>query len=292
MKQLVIISGKGGTGKTSITASFAVLAKKHIMADCDVDAADLHLILEPEIKQSGSFIGGKEAKIRSTVCTNCGKCYELCKFEAIVPPGKEEKYSVDPLSCEGCGVCVWFCPVDAIDFNEKINGEWFISDTRYGPMVHAKLGIAEENSGKLVSLVREKARDLADSSSADLIIVDGPPGTGCPVIASITGSDLVIAVTEPTSSGVHDLTRVVDLANYFKIPITVIINKHDINPNISRKIEGFSESQNIPVIGRIPYDESITKAQIQGKSIVEIDSSKATKEIKKIWKNIEKLLSQ
>jgi len=291
MKQLVIISGKGGTGKTSITAAFAALAKKHVMADCDVDAADLHLILEPRIKDSGTFIGGKQAEIKAEDCTGCGICHRLCKFEAIIPPDKpKEKYAVDPLGCEGCGVCVWFCPEDAIDFNETVNGEWFISDTRFAPMAHARLGIAEENSGKLVSLVREKARDVAEEQNADLIIIDGPPGTGCPVIASITGSDYVLTVTEPTTSGIHDLKRVIELTEHFKIPAAVIINKHDINPDISRKIEALAESRDIHVIGKIPYDESITGAQIQGKSVIETGPSPAADEIIKIWQKISTIL--
>ena len=223
VKELVVISGKGGTGKTSIVASFAALTEKVVLADCDVDAADLHLVLEPKVMRRESFSGGKRARIRTEHCIACGKCEALCQFDAIdfdgPSNGKLDKtFRIDPIACEGCGVCAWFCAENAIEFAPAVNGEWYVSDTRHGPMVHAKLGIAEENSGKLVSTVRKEAGAIAQQRGLELVLIDGSPGIGCPVIASITGADLVLIVTEPTLSGLHDLGRVADVARHFEIP--------------------------------------------------------------------------
>jgi len=293
MKEIVVISGKGGTGKTSIVASFAALAKNHIMADCDVDAADLHLILEPEIKYSEEFSGGKMAKIEPEKCTNCGKCYELCRFDAVVfNPDNKINYKIDELSCEGCGVCVHFCGEIAIDFRKSINGRWFISETRFGPMVHAKLGIAEENSGKLVTIVREKAKEIANKKNLNLCIVDGSPGIGCPVISSITGSDLVLIVTEPTLSGIHDMQRVTQLAQHFNIPVYLCINKWDINPEMTKEIENYAKELGIEVLGKIKYDNSVTKAQIFKKSIIEYNNSELAKEVKLMWDKLKNYLEK
>lgn len=240
--ELVVISGKGGTGKTSIVASFAALAEKVVLADCDVDAADLHLVLNPTVVKREKFSGGSRARIMPGHCTACGKCEEICRFNAIYfdGPGNgkvEKTYRIDPIACEGCGVCAWFCEENAIEFGPVVNGEWFISDTRCGPMVHARLGVAEENSGKLVSLVRTQAKKIADDRRLDLVIIDGAPGIGCPVIASITGADLVLVVTEPTLSGMHDLERVVDLTKHFGIETLVCVNKWDLNEEIASQIE-------------------------------------------------------
>ena len=233
MKELVVISGKGGTGKTSITASFAVLADRPVIADCDVDASDLHLVLSPQIKECHEFRSGHEAVIRQDDCIGCGECLSHCRFKAVQvsgKPGQRAQFFIDPVSCEGCGVCVRFCPEHAIDFPERLCGEWMISETRCGPMVHARLGTAAENSGKLVSTVRREAKRIAKENNSPLIITDGPPGIGCPVIASVTGASLVLAVTEPTVSGEHDLKRVLSLARHFSIPALVCVNKWDINP--------------------------------------------------------------
>ena len=291
MKELVVISGKGGTGKTSIVASFASLAKKAVFADCDVDAADLHLVLEPKIKQKSDFSGGKRAAIVVEKCSGCGKCEDVCNFNAAVFNGpandvNEKTYTIDPVSCEGCKVCVEFCPVDAIKFEDCINGQWFISDTRFGTMVHAKLGIAEENSGKLVSLIRKEAKRIAAEEKKDLIIVDGSPGIGCPVIASITGADLVLIITEPTLSGKHDLDRIADLAAGFKIPTLVAINKFDLNPDIAEQIEEDTCKRNIRVVGKIRYDKAFTKAQIMKCSVVEYTVGAVSQDIKALWRNI------
>lgn len=291
MKELVVISGKGGTGKTSIVASFASLAKNAVFADCDVDAADLHLILKPNTKQKSDFSGGKRATIIAEKCSGCGKCQELCRFDAIHLNGTgndviDKTFTVDPISCEGCKVCVEFCPVDAIEFNDCINGQWFISDTRFGPMVHAKLGIAEENSGKLVTLIRKEAKNIAVEEEKNLIIVDGSPGIGCPVIASITGADLVLIITEPTLSGKHDLERVADLTAKFRIPTLLCINKSDLNTEITAQIIKEANNQGIKLAGKIRYDKSFTKAQIMGATVIEYTGGWVSEEIKTLWRNV------
>ncbi len=291
MKELVVISGKGGTGKTSIVAAFADLAKNAVFADCDVDAADLHLVLEPTIKNTADFSGGKQAFILAEKCIGCGKCRDLCRFDAINFNGPAndmiaKTYTVDPISCEGCKVCVEFCPVDAIEFNDSINGQWFISDTRFGTMVHAKLGIAEENSGKLVSLIRKEAKRIAEENKKDFIIVDGSPGIGCPVIASITGADLVLIITEPTLSGKHDLERVADLAAGFKIPVLVAINKFDLNPDMAAQIEQYAQNSSIKVVGKIRYDKAFTKAQILKSTVLEYTGGAVSEDIKALWRNV------
>ena len=288
MKEIVVISGKGGTGKTSIVASFAALANNAVFADCDVDAADLHLILQPNIKQTHDFSGGKRASVIKEKCIGCGKCEEVCNFDAALFNGPandvvERTYTIDSIACEGCKVCVEFCPADAIEFKDAVNGQWFISETRFGPMVHAKLGIAEENSGKLVSLIRKEAKKIAELQSRELLIIDGSPGIGCPVIASITGADLVLAVTEPTLSGAHDLDRVIELTGHFAIPTAVCINKYDINPEVARTIEKKAGEKNLKVIGKIAYDQTVTKAQIAAKSVVEYSNNSLKEQFVLLW---------
>jgi len=278
MKQIVIISGKGGTGKTVITGAFAALAKNKVMADCDVDAADLHLLLEPSIKQRHEFKSGKTAVIDKEKCINCGKCIEACRFSAI-----SKDFIVDGISCEGCAFCSFVCPVGAIKMKENISGEWFISDTRFGPMVHAKLGVAEENSGKLVSLVRKQAKELADKNKADWVIVDGAPGIGCPVIASLSGIDCAVVVTEPTLSGLHDADRVIQVAKHFGILSRLIVNKYDLNPDITEKINQYCKDNNIDLIGKISFDKSVVEAMVSGKTIMEHESAKVKEEISRIW---------
>ncbi|MBA7650397.1 Ion-translocating oxidoreductase complex subunit B [subsurface metagenome] len=292
MKEIVVISGKGGTGKTSIVASFAVLSQNAVIADCDVDAADLYLVLNPEVQITEPFSGGKIAEIIPERCTNCGECEQVCRFDAISEKvdGGTTNYTIDPVSCEGCGVCVAVCPAKAISFEPHENGELFVSSTKYGPMVHAKLGIAEDNSGKLVSLVRARAKVIAEDNGRDLIIVDGPPGVGCPVISSITGAHAVLIVTEPTVSGVHDLERVMKLTTHFNIPTYVCINKHDINPEVTQNIEDRAKSLNITVLGKIHYDPVITKAQIHAVPIVEYCQNKVSQEITTLWTSLYKCI--
>jgi len=291
LKEIVVISGKGGTGKTSIVAAFAALAKNAVLADCDVDAADLHLVLEPKIKQTTDFSGGKRAFIIAGKCDGCGKCQDMCRFDAVHFNGRgndvvDKTFTIDPVSCEGCKVCVEFCPADAIEFNDSINGQWFISDMRFGPMVHAKLGIAEENSGKLVTLIRKEAKRIAEEQKKDLLIVDGSPGIGCHVIASITGADLVLVVTEPPLSGKHDLDRVCQLTANFRIKTLVCVNKADINPQIAGQINEEAVQRGLKVIGKIPYDEAFTKAQIMKASVVEYTGGAITQQLKALWRQV------
>jgi MinD superfamily P-loop ATPase len=296
LKEIVVISGKGGTGKTSIVASFAALADNAVLADCDVDAADLHLLLKPEVKEKHDFSGGKSASISAQQCVGCGRCAEVCNFDAVAFSGPansviEKTYAIDPIACEGCGVCIRFCPAGAIEFNDAVNGQWFVSDTRFGPMVHARLGPAQENSGKLVSLIRKQAKQIAAKHDKNLIIADGSPGIGCPVIASITAADVALVVTEPTLSARHDLDRVIELTEYFKIPASICINKYDINPEITREIELKAKNRSIAVIGKIPYDTAVTQAQIARKSIVEYLNNNLSNQIKSLWKSILDMLS-
>ncbi|GAB4335540.1 MAG: ATP-binding protein [Candidatus Abyssubacteria bacterium] len=295
MKELVVISGKGGTGKTSIVASFAALAKNKVLVDCDVDAADLHLVVDAHIRYRESFTGGKKARILADLCEGCGECERLCRFDAVTADGVESdkgEFRIDPLACEGCGVCVRFCPVSAIEFKDAVNGEWFISETRHGPMVHAKLGMAEGNSGKLVSLVRAQARDIAVRENLDLVLIDGPPGIGCPVIASVTGTDLTLVVTEPTLSGLHDLERVRQLAAHFNIKTAACINKYDLNTEMSARIEEHCYDEGVELVGRIPYDRAVTYAQIGKTSVVEFSNNPVSQEITKMWDRVARLLEQ
>jgi MinD superfamily P-loop ATPase len=287
MKELIVISGKGGTGKTSVIAAFASLAESKVFCDADVDAADLHLILHPQVRLRADFKSGHTADIDENKCTECGQCLDLCKFGAI-----SDDFKVNPVDCEGCGVCVYFCPEKAIDFPENTCGEWFISDTRFGPMVHARLGIAEENSGKLVTLVRQESKKLADEKNINLILTDGPPGVGCPVIASIGGASAVLVVAEPTLSGIHDMERVIQLAKHFKVPAMVCVNKFDLNRDLTRDIEAFAEGEGLSSLGRIPFDPIFIEAMVQGLTVFEYNTgSKAGAAVRQIWQNLSKRLA-
>jgi len=277
MKEVVVLSGKGGTGKTSIVASFAAIAKKKVLADCDVDAADLYLLLQPQVEQEHEFWSGQTAYIDNEKCIECGLCQEVCRFGAI------ENYVVDPISCEGCGFCSRVCPVDAITMRESMSGHWFISATRYGPLVHARLGIAQENSGKLVALVRQNAKHIAEGEDLSYLIVDGPPGIGCPAISSLSGADLALLVTEPTLSGMHDLDRIIELCRHFGIPALVCINKYDINEENSQQIENYCARQKVEVVSRIPFDDVVTEALINGLPVVEFSNGKVSCEIENLW---------
>ena len=282
MKELVVISGKGGTGKTSLMAAFASLAENNVLCDADVDAADLHLLMDPDIKERHDFKGGGTAIIDKDRCIECGLCRDLCRWNAI-----SEAFIVDPIECEGCGVCVDFCPETAIDFPVKTCGEWFISNTRFGPMVHARLGIAEENSGKLVTLVRQEAKKLAEKNKLDLLITDGPPGVGCPVIASVGGASAVLIVAEPTVSGLHDMERVAQLAAHFKVPVLVCVNKFDLNFDQTESIEKLAKENSITTVGRVPFDPVFTESMVQGQTVLEyVGNSKIRSSICEIWRNI------
>ncbi len=326
IKELVILSGKGGTGKTSVTAAFAALAGQSVLVDCDVDAADLHLLLQPNIRRREEFRSGHEAVIRQDSCIGCGVCLTRCRFGAVkqlargaveeifgvgqttcdncevcerscpvkfvdviqtmkasYPKDTGPAFVIDPTACEGCGVCVTQCPVKAIDFPERISGEWYVSDTRWGPLVHARLNPGGENSGKLVARVREEARTLGQATGFDLIIADGPPGIGCPVIASVTGAALVLVVTEPTLSGLHDLKRVLELTRHFESPTAVCVNKWDINPSQTEAIEQQAVRWGARIAGRIRYDRTVTEAQVKGCSVVEMPGSSAGADMQRLW---------
>ena len=284
MKEVVVLSGKGGTGKTSIVASLAALAKSKVMVDCDVDAADLYLLLQPVTQERQEFWSGQVAFIDEERCTQCGLCQEVCRFEAI------EDFKVDPVSCEGCGFCYHVCPEQAITMRENLSGHWFISETGYGPLVHARLGVAQENSGKLVAVVRQKAKLIAEKQGVDYIISDGPPGIGCPVISSLSGANLAVIVTEPTLSGMYDLDRVIGVCHHFAVPVMVSINKYDINEANSRQIESYCLSQGIRVAAKIPFDNVVTEALVQGLPVVEYSDNSVSQQIKALWQDVASVL--
>ena len=281
MKQIVIISGKGGTGKTVLTASFAVLAENKVMADCDVDAADLHLLLHPAIKERHEFRSGKTAVINKDICQECGECISVCRFGAI-----SEDFMVDPISCEGCAICSFICPAGAVRMEENISGEWFISETQYGPMVHARLGIAEENSGKLVTLVRQNAQRIAEEKSKDYVIIDGPPGIGCPVIASLANVDLALIVTEPTLSGIHDMERIALVAQHFNVPTKVVINKYDINLQNTDDIKRICAAKDVEVLAQLPFSQKVIQSIVEGLPIVKYCDDQITEDIALLWEHI------
>jgi len=290
MRQIVVISGKGGTGKTVLSACFAALSRNAVLADVDVDASNLHLLLQPEIQERHVFKSGQKARIDAEKCTACGICLPLCRFNALLED-EAGKVRVDPLSCEGCGLCFHVCPVQAITLEVPTSGEWYVSKTRYGPFVHARLGVAEENSGKLVTEVRKKAREIAEKEGRDLLIMDGSPGIGCPVIASLTGTDLALVVTEPTPSGTHDMERIVELANHFKIRTACCINKYDLNHENSEGIEQWCRERSIPVVGKIPFDLAVTESVVQGIPYVEYTSNSPADEIRRIWLSLMSLIT-
>ena len=284
MKEIVILSGKGGTGKTTIVGSFAALAKGKVLADCDVDAADLHLLLSPSEKQKSEFWSGQVAHIDEDRCNECGLCQEICRFNAI------KDFRVDPVSCEGCDFCFHICPVEAITMQENMAGYWFISDTKYGPLVHARLGIAQENSGKLVAVVRQQAKQIAEEKNLDYIISDGPPGIGCPVISSLSGSNLALLVTEPTLSGMHDLERVLDVCRHFGVPALVCINKYDLNEENAQQIERNCLSRGVEIAGKIPFDNVVTESIVQGIPVVEYCNGRVAQEIERMWRILSAML--
>lgn len=290
-RECTVISGKGGTGKTTVTAALAALAEDKVMADCDVDAADLHLLLDPDIKEVRDFRGGLMATIDEDTCTACGTCAQLCHFDAIDPvyeDGTEEpeSYRINDLACEGCGLCGYVCPVDAITVKPNRTGQSFISSSRYGLLSHARLGIGEENTGKLVTRVRDRAEDLAAEYGCGRVLGDGSPGTGCPVIASISGVDVALVVTEPTVSGVHDMERVLELCRHFDVKGLVCINKCDLNPEQSDRIRTLAEDYDAPVICEIPFDPEVNEALRQGKNLVEYGTGTAAEAVKNIWNEL------
>jgi len=290
MKQIVVISGKGGTGKTVISACFASLSRNAVLADVDVDAANLHLLLHPEIQERHIFKSGQKARIDAEKCTGCGLCLPACRFDALFE-NSNRKVGVNLLSCEGCAVCFHVCPVQAVTMEIPISGEWYVSKTKYGPFVHARLGIAEENSGKLVTEVRKKAREIAEKEGRDLLIMDGSPGIGCPVIASLAGTDLALVVTEPTPSGSHDMERIVELARHFKIAAACCINKYDLNHDNSDGIERWCNAQSIPLVGKIAFDPAVTESVVRSVPYVEYASNSSADEIRRMWLSLLRLIT-
>jgi len=284
LKELVVISGKGGTGKTSIAASLISLSGRAVAADCDVDAANLHLVTRHVVRRKMAFQGGRKAIIDDALCVSCGKCGQLCRFDAI--SSHDSGFRVDKFACEGCGVCAYFCPEGAVTLHDEKGGEWFLSDTDSGPMVHARLAAGGENSGKLVTIVRNEAKRVASAGGFDRIIVDGAPGIGCPVIASITGADAVLVVTEPTLSGAHDMERALDLAAHFGVRAMLAVNRYDINSEIAARISGYAAERGVPVAGMIRYDPDVTRAQMNGISVVEYSDGPAATDIRRLGETV------
>lgn len=288
MRELVVISGKGGTGKTSALSSFAALAENAVLVDCDVETPDLHLVLDPQVEQSCDFSGGDAAYIRWSDCIGCGRCAELCRWNAIClggPPNRftEMTYTADARICEGCRLCAEICPGRAIEMHRVRTGEWFISRTRCGPLVHAQLRPGRGNSGKLVTLLRQQARKLAEQSQDNLILCDGVPGVGCPVIASIRGVDLALVVAEPSVAGLHDFLRVLDLAKHFQVPTLVCVNRFDVDEAVTEEIESAAADAGVPSVGRIPSDRAVVAAQIAGRSVVEHSEGPAAAAVRETW---------
>ncbi len=289
MKEFTVISGKGGTGKTSLTAALATAGSDMILCDCDVDAADLHLILTPDIRETHVYEGAWCAKIDPEKCTDCGLCSEYCRFDAI-SVNEENKREIDPFKCEGCRLCERICPSQAITSTRSTNSSWFVSETRNGPMVHAHMGPGEENSGKLVTEVRKKARELAKERELQYILTDGPPGTGCATISSVSGSDAVLVIIEPSITSLHDAERVIELVHQFKIPVFALINKSTINLQMADKIAQFLEEASVPLLGQIPFDKSIVEALIKGQTINEYQpESKISETISSVWSHLSKI---
>lgn len=290
MKEIVVISGKGGTGKTSITAALAYLGANDVtLADCDVDAADMHLLMQPDFAESTDFYSGQVAEINMAECRACNVCIQSCRFDAIAV--KDGQYVVDPISCEGCGYCAHVCPQKAITMQDSLVGQWYLSKVKTGTqMVHARLGIGADNSGKLVAHVKNEAKKIADQTQAKYVLVDGSPGIGCPVVSSLSGAHFVVLVTEPSVSGVHDLKRVIELVQKFKIPAGCIINKSDLNEPLVAELEIYLQQVEIPVLAKLPYDEQFTKAMTLGKTIVECENSPLQISINEAWQKIQELV--
>jgi MinD superfamily P-loop ATPase len=283
MKQIVVLSGKGGTGKTVMTGALAALVDNKVMVDCDVDAADLHLLLAPRVTERHEFKSGQKARIDQHACVRCGRCLEVCRFGAVT-----KNLFIDTASCEGCGLCARVCPARAVTMEDSVCGEWFVSETRFGTMVHARLGAGEENSGKLVSQIRQVAKEIGKKNACDWVIIDGPPGIGCPVMASLSGVDGVLLVTEPTCSGLHDAARVIDLGKQFKVPVYLLVNKWDINRAVTEKIEKYCQENGAVIAGRMPFDRAVVDAVVAGRTIMESDAPHLKDAVMKIWETVKK----
>ena len=284
MKELVVISGKGGTGKTTVVGALAALAPDKVIADCDVDAADLHLILRPQVQKTIGYEGSELAVIDPERCTGCGECLRVCRFGAVLE--QEGRYSIDPLSCEGCGACMHACPVGAIAMKPRLSGWVYVSSTPYGTMVHGELRPGEETSGKLVTQVKMRARELGRLEGAKLLLVDGSPGIGCPVIASLSGAHVALVVTEPSRSALHDLARVVEVARHFRARPFLVLNKADLSPGLAEEVEAYARQAGLVVLGRIPYDERVVRAQVAGRPVVEDGDGPAARALRSLWERL------
>jgi MinD superfamily P-loop ATPase len=292
MKQIVILSGKGGTGKTSLASVFAHQAQNKVIADADVDASNLELVLAPERQEEHTFLGGRIAVIDQDRCAQCGTCRAVCRFDAVVVD-EQSRYQVDPIACEGCKACVYQCPEYSVALKEQIAGAWYRSESDYGTLFHAHLRPAQENSGRLVTLVKQEARLYALDHDLDYLLVDGPPGMGCPVISAVSGADLAVLVVEPTVAGIHDLERVLGTTDHFEVPSVVVINKADINPENVRTIQTFCEERGIPVVGLIPFDPVVTEAMVQGKPVtVYAPGQPVSRAMRAVWETLEKILRE
>jgi MinD superfamily P-loop ATPase len=301
VKQLVILSGKGGTGKTSLAAAFAHLARegpsplRAVLADADVDAANLELVLPPRLLEQHEFMGGSKAVIDPAKCEGCGICAQVCRFDAVVSPRPNwergaqggEGYRVDPIACDGCAACVYQCPTQAIHMQPQLAGHWFRSESRYGPLFHAALRPAHENSGKLVTLVKQQARLLGLDEGYQTVIVDGPPGIGCPVISAASGVDLAVIVAEPTAAGIHDMERVLQTTEHFRIKSLVCINKADIYPPGAAQIEAYCRAHGIEMMGHIPFDAMVTEAMVHGEPVTAYcPAAPASQAMRDIWQRV------
>lgn len=286
MREIVVISGKGGTGKTSVCAALAYVKPGDlVLADCDVDAADMHLIFQPDVHKDEPFFSGVKAKIDPSLCTNCGKCAEICRFDAIRE--HEDSRFVELLDCEGCGYCALICPTNAISMPQQKVGRVFVSEARTGtPMAHARLDIGADNSGKLVAKVKSDAKALATEHLLELILVDGSPGIGCPVIASLAGADLALLVTEPSISGLEDLKRVCDLAAKFDLKMACVINKADLNPKIATEIRNTMKQRKIPILMELPYSHDFSQAISLGQTLIEYKASQWQPLFEQLWERI------
>ena len=285
MTEIAILSGKGGTGKSSLSAALATLASKIVVADCDVDAANLHLVLKPNDYREEVFVSGQKAVIDSTQCSHCGICMNYCRFDAIEKVNGT--YKIVETACDGCQLCARVCPEEAISMVNHDKSRWFAGNIPNGEMIHARLAPGEDNSGKLVNIVRDQAREAAFELNADLILIDGPPGIGCPVISSLTGVDKVILVSEPSKSGIHDLKRIVELVRQFRVQTYVVINKYDLNCSLSKELENWCHSVQIPVIGKLPFDRVVVDAIVNCESVTNwAPDSAISNEIKKIWNKL------
>jgi MinD superfamily P-loop ATPase len=292
MRQIVVLGGKGGTGKTTVVAALAHLMaaeQRLVLADADVDAPNLGLLLAPKALTSEQFVGGSEAVIDAAQCVGCGRCQEVCRYEAVA--AQNGVYVVDPIACEGCAACAYACPAQCIRMEPAVSGEWRRSETRFGPFVHARLFAGQENSGKLVSLVRQQAQLVAEEQGAELILIDGSPGIGCPVIAAVTGADLALMVTEPTISGQHDLERVLGVAAHFGVPAAVCINKGDINPARTAEIEAYCRERDLPMLGVLPYDDDAMATMRRGQAVTEASTGPMAQALQALWADLRELVA-